>query len=467
MTLFVKNTLSGKLEEFQPVNGNKVGLYICGPTVYDNGHLGHGRSAVAFDIIRKYLQYKKYDVTYVSNYTDIDDKMINRANEEGITVAELAEKVIPSYQEDYGRLNITPPDIQPKATEYIEQVVSLVETLVEKGYAYELEDGVYFEVEKFKEYGKLSHQKREELRTGARIEADNKKRHPHDFVVWKKAKPGEPSWPSPWGEGRPGWHIECSAMSMELLGETFDIHGGGMDLTFPHHECEIAQSESATDKPYVKYWLHNGFINIDNEKMSKSLGNFFTLKEIFKKFDPLAVRLLFLQTHYRSPINFSDKILEQAENGLKRIKNFLAALENYSSEIDSSDPALDEALNKAVSDFEKHMDNDFDTAGATGALYELIKALNVLMKDKKIASSDVAKIRETLEKIDSVLGVLPEISKAEIIEDPEILEMLEERKKARLERDFQKSDEIRDKLSQKGILVTDTPDGQKWTTIKK
>ncbi len=459
MTLVIKNTLTGKTEEFKPLNGNKVGLYICGPTVYDNGHLGHGRSAAAFDIIRKYLIYKGYDVTYVSNYTDIDDKMINRANEEKITVKELADRIIPEYEEDYGRLRIDKPDIQPKATEYIPQMVALVETLVEKGFAYELDDGVYFEIEKFPDYGKLSHQKQEELRAGSRVEADDKKRHPHDFVLWKKAKPGEPSWPSPWGEGRPGWHIECSAMGMHLLGETFDIHGGGMDLTFPHHECEIAQSEGATDKPYVKYWLHNGFINIDNEKMSKSLGNFFTLKEIFAKYDPLAVRYLFLGTHYRSPINFSDKILDQAENGLARIRDFLVNLKNYKSDAMESDTALNPALGNAIQKFEEHMDNDFDTAGALGALYNLIKDVNILMKEKKIAEKDVEKIEETLEKMDSVLSILPEVN-GEV--DEEIEKLIEERNQARKNKDFARSDKIRDELAAKGIVLEDTPDGTIW-----
>ncbi|OGJ52574.1 cysteine--tRNA ligase, partial [Candidatus Peregrinibacteria bacterium RIFOXYC2_FULL_41_22] len=321
MTLKVKNTLSGKKEEFKPIKDNHVGMYVCGPTVYDFGHLGHGRSAVVFDIIRKYLKYKGYDVTYVSNYTDIDDKMINRANKEGITVKQLAEKIIPEYQEDYGQLKIDKPDTQPKATQYIPQMIELIKKLIEKGYAYELEDGVYYEVEKFAHYGKLSGQNQDELKAGARIEKDDKKRHPHDFVLWKKAKPDEPSWPSPWGEGRPGWHIECSAMSMDLLGETFDIHGGGMDLIFPHHEDEIAQSEAATGKSYVKYWLHNGFITINNEKMSKSLGNFFTLKEIFAKYNPNTVRYMIIGTHYRSPINFSHELLDQSENALSRIKD--------------------------------------------------------------------------------------------------------------------------------------------------
>ncbi len=459
MTLIVKNTLTGKIEEFKPLNGNKIGIYVCGPTVYDNGHLGHGRSAVAFDIIRKYLTYKGYNVTYVSNYTDIDDKMIKRANEEGITVKELAERIIPEYEKDYARLRIDKPDVQPKATEYIDQMIKLVETLVEKDFAYELDDGVYFEIEKFPDYGKLSHQKREELRAGSRVEADDKKRHPHDFVLWKKAKPGEPKWDSPWGEGRPGWHIECSAMSMDILGETFDIHGGGMDLTFPHHECEIAQSECATGKEYVKYWLHNGFINVDNEKMSKSLGNFFTLKDIFEKYDPLAVRFLFLGTHYKSPINFSDQILDQAENGLARIRDFLLNLKNYKSNVSESNPALDPAIENVIQRFEEHMDNDFDTAGALGALFGLIKDVNTLIQDKKLAEKDIPKIQDVLEKFDSVLSILPEVNE-EVDEETE--KLIKERNEARANKDFARADQIRDDLAAQGIVLEDNADGTIW-----
>jgi len=462
MTLFIKNTLTGKLEQFKPINGNNVGIYVCGPTVYDNGHLGHGRSATAFDVIRKYLTYKGFNVKYVSNYTDIDDKMINRANEEGISVQELAARIIPEYEADYAKLRIEKPDFQPKATEYIDQMIKLVEKLSKDGYAYELDDGVYFEIEKYKEYGKLSHQKQDELKAGSRVEKDDKKRHPHDFVLWKKAKPGEPSWQSPWGEGRPGWHIECSAMSMDILGETFDIHGGGMDLTFPHHECEIAQSECATGRPYVRYWIHNGFINVDNEKMSKSLGNFFTLKEIFAKYDPLAVRFLFLGTHYRSPINFSDTILDQAENGLTRIRDFLVNLENYQSDTEESAETLETSIETALRQFEQHMDNDFDTAGALGDLFGLIKDVNTLMRSKQIAKKDIPRIHNALAKLDSVLSVLPRI---ETEVDADIEALIRERNKARANRDFTRSDEIRGELAKQGIMLEDTPEGTIWKKV--
>jgi len=462
MTLKVKNTLSGKKEEFKPIKDNHVGMYVCGPTVYDFGHLGHGRSAVVFDIIRKYLKYKGYDVTYVSNYTDIDDKMINRANKEGITVKQLAEKIIPEYQEDYGQLKIDKPDTQPKATQYIPQMIELIKKLIEKGYAYELEDGVYYEVEKFAHYGKLSGQNQDELKAGARIEKDDKKRHPHDFVLWKKAKPDEPSWPSPWGEGRPGWHIECSAMSMDLLGETFDIHGGGMDLIFPHHEDEIAQSEAATGKSYVKYWLHNGFITINNEKMSKSLGNFFTLKEIFAKYNPNTVRYMIIGTHYRSPINFSHELLDQSENALSRIKDFLINLKNYKSTTKKSDPSLEKTLEKAIQDFEKRMDDDFDTAGGLAAIYNIIKDVNILMKDGDLAEIDKEKIETTLKKIDSVLCILPEV---ETSVNPEVENAIKARTDARKNKDFALADKIRKDLESQGIILEDTPQGTIWKKV--
>ncbi|MBI2634818.1 cysteine--tRNA ligase [Candidatus Peregrinibacteria bacterium] len=294
------NTKSGKKEKFKPLKNGCAGMYVCGPTVYDSAHLGHGRSAVSFDVIRRYFVYRGYNVKFVSNYTDIDDKMINRAHEEGIEVSELAEKIVPEYERDYGALGVMKPDIQPKATEHIEEMVEIIKKLEDGGYTYVLDDGVYFDVNKFAAYGELSGQNLENLKMGARVEVKESKRNPYDFVLWKFKKEGEPFWASPWGDGRPGWHIECSAMSYKHLGESFDIHGGGLDLTFPHHECEVAQSIGAFGKgKFARYWIHNGFITIDNEKMSKSLGNFFTLKDIFKKYAPKAVRLMFLQKQWK------------------------------------------------------------------------------------------------------------------------------------------------------------------------
>jgi cysteinyl-tRNA synthetase len=321
------NSKSGKKEIFESIENDKVGIYVCGPTVYDSPHLGHGRSAVSFDVIRRYFLYKGYSVKFVSNYTDVDDKMINRANEEGVSIKELADRVIVEYQKDYEDLGIMPPDVQPKATDHIEEVIDIVSRLESEGVTYMLEDGVYFDVSKYPDYGKFSSQNIEDLQMGARVEVKEAKRNPQDFVLWKLKKEGEPFWASPWGDGRPGWHIECSAMSFRHLGEKFDIHGGGLDLKFPHHECEVAQSLSCFgEESFARYWMHNGFIQVDNEKMSKSLGNFFSLKDIFKKYDPKVVRFMFLQTHYRNPINFSDVLLEQAGAGLDRLHGFVRSL---------------------------------------------------------------------------------------------------------------------------------------------
>ncbi|MBP9770953.1 cysteine--tRNA ligase, partial [Candidatus Gracilibacteria bacterium] len=334
----IYDTLTAKKVDFVPLDEGKVGIYVCGPTVYDSAHLGHGRSAVSFDVIRRYFIYRGYEVKYVSNYTDIDDKMINRANQEGISVKELSDKVIPIYAKDYGALGVMVPDVQPLATDHVPEMIELIQGLEKQGFTYVLDDGVYYEVAKFTEYGKLSKQKLEDLRVGSRVEVKDGKKSPYDFVLWKFKKEGEPSWSSPWGEGRPGWHIECSAMTWKHLGEKFDIHGGGLDLTFPHHECEIAQSEPVFGKgSFSKYWMHNGFINVDNEKMSKSLGNFFTLKEIFEKYDPKVVRFMFLQTHYRNPVNFSNVLLDQAKAGLSRLHDFVR---NLNALLDAADDGV-------------------------------------------------------------------------------------------------------------------------------
>ncbi len=428
-------------------------MYLCGPTVYDHGHLGHGRSAVAFDVIRRTFDYfyGEKNVKFVTNYTDVDDKMINRANEEGITVAELAERIIPEYEADYAALGIKAPTILTRATEYIPQMIELVEKLIKKGFAYEVDGDVYYEIEKFTEYGKLSNQKREDLQEGTRVAVDEKKKHPHDFALWKAEKPGEPSWDSPWGKGRPGWHLECSAMSHANLGQPFDIHGGGMDLTFPHHECEIAQSEAAYDIQFCNYWLHNGFITINKEKMSKSLGNFFTLKEIFKKYKPQAVRYLFLTAHYRSPIEFSDDQLTQAENSLKRVHDFVRNLKNTNGP-DSIDPQ------KFLDEFETAISDDFDTVKALASLFTFIKETNKL----KISEADATKVLATLEKADSVLGILPQTEEAI---DSDIESLIQEREQARADKDWGKSDEIRDELLKKGIELEDTPQGTVWKNI--
>lgn len=464
MTLHVYNTLTRQKEIFREQESGKVKMYLCGPTVYDHGHLGHGRSAVSFDVIRRYLEYVygEENVIFVTNYTDIDDKMINRAAEEGITVAELAEKIIPEYQADYAALGVKPATIQTRATEpkYIESMIEIIRLLMEKGFAYELEDGVYFEIEKFGDYGKLSNQKLAELRAGSRVEADDRKRHPHDFVLWKKEKPGEPSWDSPWGKGRPGWHIECSAMSRLNLGQPFDIHGGGMDLIFPHHEDEIAQSEAAYGVSFCRYWLHNGFINVNQEKMSKSLGNFFTLKDIFKKYDPRVVRYFYLTTHYRSPIEFSDAQLEQAKNALDRIRDFLINLMHYKGH--GSHPELASRLDQLQTEFQEAMNDDFDTPRALAALFSFIKHINIELGQGLLSTEDIRLILDKLRALDTVLNILPPIS-TELSVD--LQQLIQGREAARREKDWQRADELRNELLAKGIEVEDTSSGTIWKRV--
>jgi cysteinyl-tRNA synthetase len=450
----IYNSKSKKKEEFKPLVEGKIGMYVCGPTVYDVAHLGHGRSAVAFDVIRKYFEYRGFKVKFVSNYTDIDDKMINRAKEEGISVAELAEKIIPEYEADYGALGVAQPDLQPRATEHIDEVVKIIEKLEEKGLVYVIDgDGVYYDVKKFEKYGELSGQNLEELKMGARVCVNKAKRNPYDFAVWKFKKEGEPAWKSPWGEGRPGWHIECSAMTMKHLGEEFDIHGGGLDLLFPHHECEVAQSEGAHGS-FAKYWIHNGFINVDNEKMSKSLGNFSTLKEIFEKYDSQVVRFMFLQTHYRNPINFSDELLEQAKAGLKTLHEFVRKLENYESS--SGEDSLNIEFEKAVMEL---MDDDFNTSGAFGAIFVAVKSVNKALEDKMV-NLDSDFILKQLKGLDKVFGVIFPEKEATIDEDVE--KLIKGREEARKNKDFEDSDRIRDELRDRGIELEDTPDGTVW-----
>ncbi len=458
------DTKSAELQSFEPIVEGEIGMYVCGPTVYDNAHLGHGRSAVSFDVIRRYFLYKGFKVKYVSNYTDIDDKMINRANEEGISVEDLANKIIPEYEKDYGALGVMVPTVKPKATEYVEEMVELIGRLEKDGYTYVLDDGVYYDVRKFPDYGRLSKQDLENLQMGARVSVKEEKHSPHDFVLWKFKKDGEPFWPSPWGDGRPGWHIECSAMTWKNLGEKFDIHGGGLDLTFPHHECEIAQSVGVFgSESFAKYWMHNGFINVDNEKMSKSLGNFFTLKDIFKKYDPKVVRFMFLQTHYRNPINFSDALLDQAKAGLARVHDFVRNVESFKAlQIESDievESEVESFIDKAAVDFEKAMDNDFDTSGGLGAFFDLLKAVNVLTAEKKLSVKSVEAILDFLKKLDSVFGII--FIEEENL-DTDVSALIEEREAARRNKDFAKSDEIRDMLLEKGIVLEDTPNGTIW-----
>ncbi|ADY73960.1 cysteinyl-tRNA synthetase [Desulfurobacterium thermolithotrophum DSM 11699] len=462
----VFNTLTEKKEEFKPLNDKTVKMYVCGPTVYDHAHIGHARSAIVFDVIRRWFEYRGYRVIYVRNYTDVDDKIIKRSKEEGIPWYEVAKKYIESYEEDMKALNIKEPTYKPKVTEHIEEIIEMIKGLIAKGYAYESEGDVYFSVEKFSEYGKLSKRKTEELIAGARIEPGEKKKNPLDFALWKKSKEGEPGWESPWGIGRPGWHIECSAMAMKYLGRTMDIHGGGLDLIFPHHENEIAQSEAYTGKSFVRYWLHNGFVMVNKEKMSKSLGNFFTIKDILKEFSSDVLRLFLLSTHYRSPIDFSFERLKDAERSFGRLLNFIE-----SKEIIEKLPTFEK--NSEIFDvenyklqFESAMDDDFNTARALGVIFELVKEAN-LIKDKAIKENKISnKEKETILKAIGIvesylklLGFKLEKKKQEGIEDELIKLLIDVRSELRKRKAFDLADKIRDGLKDLGIILEDLPSG--------
>lgn len=457
----IYNTLTGKKEEFMPQNKDEVTFYLCGPTVYDYGHIGNGRSATSFDIIRRYLIYRGYNVRFASNYTDIDDKMINRANEKGIEVKELADTVIKYFEKDYADLKIKDPDIMPKATEHIKDIVEIIQKLEEKGATYELEDGIYYDISKFPEYGKLSKQKLEELHMGARVKVNENKKNPQDFALWKKEKPGEPSWDSPWGKGRPGWHIECSGMNKSLFGETIDIHAGGVDLVFPHHECEIAQSELAHGKPFSKYWMHNGYVNINGEKMSKSLGNFITLKDALEKINGDVLRYLFAQAHYRAPIHFSDDLVEQAQKSLERIHGFVRNLKNYNVKGELN-KEVKEFVKKAKEKFEEGMDDDFESSEGLAAIFGLIKDANIHWEKFGLSDKDSDHILEYFESVNNVFAFLiPEEQELSI----ELTDLINEREEARKSKDWEASDRLRDELKEKGILVEDTPKGTIWKKV--
>ncbi|MBQ9882688.1 MAG: cysteine--tRNA ligase [Synergistes sp.] len=464
MALSVYNDLTRKKEPFVPLEEGKVRFYVCGPTVYNFFHIGNARPFVIFDVFRRYLESLGYDVTFVQNFTDIDDKMIKRANEDGITVAELAERFIAEYYRDADALGIKRATVNPRATHEIAAIIDIIKRLIEKDHAYETEGDVYFNVDSFSEYGKLSRQSIEELMSGARIDVDERKRSPLDFALWKAAKPGEPFWESPWGKGRPGWHIECSAMSTKYLGKTIDIHGGGSDLIFPHHENEIAQSECANDTQFVKYWLHNAYLLIDKEKMSKSLGNFLTVRDVTGKVNPLVLRFFLMSVHYRSPLNFSAEGLEHAKGAVERLNNcyrdLLFALENRKA--GAEDAALREALKANEEGFTQSMDDDFNTAGAFGYIFEAVRAVNVHMTEHdEIDKEALESAKRFFEKTNKILGYLYE-EKKNSDEDAEIDALVAERSAARKAKDFKRSDEIRDMLAAKGIIIEDTPQGPRW-----
>lgn len=484
MELYIFNTLTNKKEKFVPVEEGKVKMYVCGITAYDYSHIGHARVQIVFDAIYRFLKNRlKYKVEYVRNYTDVDDKIINKANEEGVYFKEISEKYIKAFDEDMENLGIEKPTYTPRATEYIDKMINLVKTLIEKGHAYEIDGDVYFSVESFKDYGKLSKKPLDELKAGARVEIDEKKKNPLDFALWKRKRfDYEPSWPSPFGEGRPGWHLECSTMSLYLLGETFDIHGGGMDLIFPHHENEIAQSEAYTGKPFVKYWIHNGFVNINKEKMSKSLGNILTIREILKKFHPESLKIFILSSHYRSPIDYENEKLMEYDKTVKRLyltlKNWKELTENKISHA-----SLDEEKRKTISDFEYSFDSamcdDFNTAIALSKIFDFTKEVNkfIQSKGKNLTDSDLIFIKEAYKSVKSlgnVLGILQEdphlffqkalekhLNMIDLTKD-DIENLIEERAQARKNKDFQKADEIRNKLYSLGIELEDTKEGTRY-----
>ena len=449
--------MTRKKQEFVPVEQGKAKIYACGPTVYDFFHIGNARPFIIFDALRRYLEYIGYDVTFVQNFTDVDDKMIARAQKEGVTLAELGQKFINEYYKDAQGLGIKEADYHPLATKHMGDIIKLVKKLVDNGHAYEVDGDVYYDVSSFPEYGKLSGQSMEDLQAGARIDVTDVKRNPEDFALWKAAKEGEDSWDSPWGKGRPGWHIECSAMSMKYLGETFDIHGGGQDLVFPHHENEIAQSEGATGKTFANYWMHNGYINIDNQKMSKSKGNFFTVRDIAKSYDLSIVRLFMLSSHYRNPINFSKELIEQAASAMTRIKtcreNLKFIMENGSDE----KVETEEMIKSLESRFKQQMDDDLNTAGAIGAIFEYIKEVNLAFADNK-GRQNAGNALEALDKILAVLGIEP---KEEQTVPEEVSRLVQERQKARKEKDYAKADELRDRIDELGYELKDTPEGVK------
>ena len=463
----IYNTLTRQKEEFVPVHPGKVGMYVCGPTVYNYIHIGNARPMIIFDTVRRYFEYKGYEVNYVSNFTDVDDKIIKKANEEGVTATEIAERYIKECKQDMEALNIKPATHQPRATEEIGGMIKMIQTLIEKGHAYEVDGTVYFKTRSFKDYGKLSKKNIDDLEAGHReikVTGEEGKKDPLDFVLWKPKKEGEIAWDSPWGEGRPGWHIECSEMSKKYIGDTIDIHAGGEDLIFPHHENEIAQSEACNDEKFANYWMHNGFLNINNKKMSKAAGNFFTVRKIGEKYPLQVIRFFMLSAHYRTPLNFSDTLVESAKTGLDRILTAIdlcremAAKEETGSLSDAEKEhfAKVEAL---VKKFEDAMEDDFNTADAVSAIFEIVRESNSTVKD---FSADYAKkVLKVLEDLCGVLGI--ETTKEEEILDEEIEKLIEERQTARKNKDFARADEIRDQLLEQGIVLKDTREGVKWS----
>nr|WP_302329504.1 cysteine--tRNA ligase [Clostridioides difficile] len=467
MSVKVYNTLTRTKEEFVPLEEGKVKMYVCGPTVYNYIHIGNARPFIIFDTLRRYLEYRGYDVTYVQNFTDVDDKIINRSHEEGISPEEVAAKYIKEYFVDCDGLGIKRATVHPQVTDNIQQIIEFIKELEDKGYAYAVNGDVYFDTNKFEGYGKFSGQKQEDLEAGARIEVNDQKRHPMDFVLWKAKKEGEPGWDSPWGEGRPGWHIECSVMSKRYLGETIDIHAGGQDLTFPHHENEIAQSEARSGKTFSKYWMHNGYININDEKMSKSKGNFFTVRDISKLYDLEIVRFFMLSAHYRNPVNFSDEMLNQAKAGLERLYNTKEKLEfTLSNLVESPLSEKEVELVKELDNFRQKfidaMDDDVNTADAVSVIFELAKLINSNVDE----NSSLEFAKKCLDEFNELTGVLNIVNKKkDTVLDKDIEELIQKRTDAKKNKEFQLADDIRQQLLDMGIVLEDTRQGVKWKRI--
>lgn len=463
MTIKIYNTLTRTKEDFIPLEEGKVKMYVCGPTVYNFIHIGNARPPIVFDTVRRYLEFRGYDVHYISNFTDVDDKLIRVANELGEDVPTIADRFIKAYFEDVTALGCKKADSHPRVTENMDIIIDFIQALIEKGFAYESEGDVYFHTRKFKDYGKLSHQSIDELRVGARIAVGEKKQDALDFALWKAAKPGEISWASPWGEGRPGWHIECSAMAREYLGDTIDIHAGGQDLSFPHHENEIAQSEALTEQSFARYWMHNGYINIDNEKMSKSLGNFVLVHDIIKKHDPQVVRFFMLSVHYRNPINYSDELLEHTQAALDRIKTSYENLKHRkeaSANLTENDQQWLTQIEALHAQFIREMDDDFNTANGISVLFELSKLANYYLMEKNTAIVVIDAFMKEFEVLFDVLGLT--LEKEVELFDEDIEQLIQKRVEARKERNFQLADQIRDQLKDMNIILEDTPQGIRW-----
>ncbi len=460
----VYNTITKQKEEFLPIEKNKIKMYVCGPTVYDYIHIGNARPIVVFDTVRRFFIHKGYDVNFVSNFTDIDDKIIKKANEEGVLASDISEKYIQEVKTDMEKLNVMPATKHPKVTEEVSEIIDMISDLISKGYAYEVNGSVFFDAVKYEKYGKLSKRNIDDLLSGARIEVNDEKKNSVDFILWKPAKEGEPFWASPWGNGRPGWHIECSVMAKKYLGTTIDIHAGGEDLVFPHHENEIAQSECSNGADFAKYWLHNGFINIDNQKMSKSKGNFFTLRDIVENYSYNEVRFFLLSGHYRSPINFSKDLMDASRKGLDRIINGVEQLKLIIEKNDGTE-VLSEIITeteKAIKTFDEKMEDDFNTADAISVVFDLIRYSNSKVAEN-INKASAKTLLDTLYSLLDILGVKAEKEVNLSVDEDEILRLIEERTQAKKEKDFAKADQIRDDLLSRGIVLEDTRNGVKWS----